>query len=455
MDIKKLPRAIDLEESILGQAIGYNGSSELIEILGKENVFFKPEHQEIYNSILIIFEKNISIDLLSVSNELKNRGKLEFIGGQYYLIQLSNKVSGSAKIENHARIVQQMFVKRKAINAGENISKEAYKDVTDIFDLLDNAYRELDNVSDWLFVKKPLKFDSVIERLYESSNNHTPGIPSSLRDLQEKLNGYQNTDLILWGGRPGMGKTALMCSEIKFQAENGYPVGVFSLEMSDKQLAARIAANECGINIENLHKNRLTDFELKLLNDHRKKLEALPIYIYDKSSISPLEMKIQAGKWKRENDIKIIFVDYLQLMRVKSFKGNKEQMIGEISASLKGIAKEFNIPVVALSQLSRAVETRGGSKRPMLSDLRDSGSLEQDADIVMFIYRPEYYNIEKWDDDEGNSTKNQVELNIEKYRNGDPGAVVVGSDLQYMRFYNLTCQDPFFDNLPSQINIVN
>jgi replicative DNA helicase len=443
---KKIPQALDLEESVLGAALGYDGASELIEILGKEKVFYKPEHQAIYNAILALYEKSEGIDLLTVSNELKKLGKLEAVGGQFHLVELTQKVTGNAKVEFHARIIQQMFVKRKAIEVGDQILKDAYEEDADIFEILEGSYQNLDKVSDWLLVKKPTDFKSVVNKIFEAANEEVTGVPSSLERLQYKLNGYQKTNLIILAARPGMGKTALMINEALAAAKRGIPVGIFSLEMSDKELAARMFANYCQINVEKISLNKVDKFELRLMNEKREEFSKLPIYIHDKPAISPLELKIQASKWKREKGVEMLFVDYLQLMRIKSHKGNREQEVSDCSAALKGIAKELDVPVMALAQLSRAVEIRGGMKRPILSDLRESGSIEQDADLIMFLLRPEYYKVEEWDDDERSPTAGQAEINIAKFRNGKVGACVVGCKLEFMQFHNLNGWEEIEEN---------
>lgn len=434
---KPQPAALDLERSVLGAAIGYNGAGELIEILRKEKVFHDAKHQGIYDAIVQLYERSETVDLLTVSHELKKLGKLEAVGGNVKLIELSNNVTGTAKLEYHSRIIQQMFVKRQAIGVGVKIQEESYKDETDIFQLLEASYRELDNVSDWLMVKKSGDFKDIVDKIFEAADDQTIGVPSSLGPLQSKLNGYQKTDLIIMGARPGMGKTALMVNEAMGAARKGIPVGIFSLEMSDKQLASRMLANYCGINVEKVALNKLDDFEIRSMNENREEFSKLPIYIHDQPAMSPLEVKIQAAKWKREKGIEMVYLDYLQLMRLKGHKGNREQEVSECSAALKGLAKELDIPVMALAQLSRSPEQRGGMKRPMLSDLRESGSIEQDADLIMFLLRPEYYKIEEWDDESRSPTAGQAEINIEKFRNGKTGSCVVGCRLEFMQFYDL------------------
>ncbi|SOC79841.1 replicative DNA helicase [Salinimicrobium sediminis] len=443
---KKIPQALDLEESVLGAAIGCGGASELIELVGREKIFFKPEHQAIYDVIVDLYEKSEGIDLLTVSQALIKLGKLEAIGGNIFLVDLCQKVASAAHLEFHTRILQQMYVKRKAIEVGDKITKEAYNEESDIFELLESSYSNLDKVSDWLLVKKPTDFKSVVNKIFEAANEEVTGVPSSLERLQYKLNGYQKTNLIILAARPGMGKTALMINEALAAAKRGIPVGIFSLEMSDKELAARMFANFCQINVEKISLNKVDKFELRLMNEKREAFSKLPIYIHDKPAISPLELKIQASKWKREKGVEMLFVDYLQLMRIKSHKGNREQEVSDCSAALKGIAKELDVPVMALAQLSRAVEIRGGMKRPILSDLRESGSIEQDADLIMFLLRPEYYKVDEWDDDQRSPTAGQAEINIAKFRNGKVGACVVGCKLEFMQFHDLNGWEEIEEN---------
>jgi replicative DNA helicase len=249
-----------------------------------------------------------------------------------------------------------------------------------------------------------------------------------------------------------MGKTALMLNEAKYQAMQGIPVGIFSCEMSDKDLAARMLAEFCEIDSKKITHNKTTDFEKRLMEEKRPEFEKLPIYIHDQPAISPMELKLQASKWKRENGVKMIFVDYLQLMTAngKNNTGNREQEISSISRSLKATAKELEIPVMALSQLSRAVETRGGMKRPILSDLRESGAIEQDADLILFLLRAEYYKINEWDDDQRTPSKGTAEISIAKFRGGDTGSFLVGAQLQYMRFFNIDEHPWTSPSLPAQ-----
>lgn len=435
------PQAVDLEEAVLGAALQVkSATAEMVEIFREEpGVFYKLAHQEIYKTLLELYKESEAIDLLTVSQKLKQRGKLELIGGEFYLIELTQKISSAAHIEFHCRIIQQMFVKRRAIQVANEIIENAYQEDTEIFELLADSQKQIDDTAEWLIRKKPGDFKNVVDKIFDHEKNQQAGVPSSLTKLQEHTNGYRPTDLIILAARPGMGKTALMLNEAKYQAMRGIPVGIFSCEMSDKDLAARMLAEYCGIDSKKITHNKTNDFEKRLMEEKRPEFEKLPIYIHDQPAISPMELKLQASKWKRENGVKMIFVDYLQLMQAngKNNTGNREQEISSISRSLKATAKELEVPVMALSQLSRAVEARGGMKRPLLSDLRESGAIEQDADMVMFLLRPEYYKIDEWDDDERTPTNGTAEIGIAKFRGGETASVLVGTNLQYMRFHDL------------------
>lgn len=444
------PQAVDLEEVILGaMMIDKKGLYQVMSILHKE-VFYKEAHQNIFEAIYELFEKSEPVDLLTVSQKLKEHNNLDLSGGEYYLIQLTQKVSSSAHIEYHARIIIQMYVKRKAIQVSNNIIELSYNEDTDIFELLAKTQRDIDDVASGLIKKSTPTIKTISDRFFEEKENKTGGVPSGLFKLNLRMNGYRNADLIIVAARPGMGKTAFMLSEAKSMAKKGIPVGVFSLEMTDIQLFGRMMSDECEIDSSKIARNKLDDFEKRLLKEKKHLVDELPIYINDTPGISPMEVKIEASKWVREHGVKMLFIDYLQLMSAsgKANNGNREQEISYISRTLKGIAKELDIPVMALSQLSRAVESRGGMKRPMLSDLRESGAIEQDADIVLFPFRAEYYKIDEWDDDERTPTKNQMEIGIAKFRGGETGDTYVGCNLQFMRIFDL--EDPFFQRMKSE-----
>lgn len=432
------PQSSELEEAIIGaMLIDKRGLDEAMEILTSD-VFFKQPHALIFDAISELFSKNKPIDLLTVSSELKRTEKLDLVGGDFYLIQLTQKISSSAHIEFHSRIVLQKWIQRQLIKISSQIVEESYNEDADALELLEDAYREYGKISDLITLGKKIDFKKSVKDFLNKTAQKTKGVPSSLSKLDKKLNGYQNSDLIILAARPGMGKTALVLNEVLECGLRGIPVVFFSLEMSEKQIIGRMLSTVSGIDVTKVNQMDLTHGEILHLKKCSDMLSELPIYIDDTGGISPIEMKIKANRLKRENGIKMIVVDYLQLMKVKNKKtGNREQEISEISQSLKNLAKELDVPVIALSQLSRSVEQRGSSKRPLLSDLRESGSIEQDADVVMFIYRPEYYHIEQWDDEEHSSTENQAEIEVAKYRNGETGFCRVGCRLKYMRFMDI------------------
>ncbi|EIJ39203.1 replicative DNA helicase [Galbibacter orientalis] len=420
------PQAIDLEEAVLGaMMIDKKGVDEIIDILHPD-AFYKDGHKYIYEAVVQLFETSEPIDLLTVSAQLKKNKRLEAVGGDFYLIQLTKKVSSSAHIEFHARIILQKYIQRSLIKISSEIIEEAYDEGTDVFDLLDNAEAKLYEVTQGNIKKSSETAQSLViqakKKIEEISNKEgLSGIPSGFDKLDKLTSGWQPSDLIIVAARPGMGKTALTLSMARNIAVNSnIPVAFFSLEMSSVQLITRLISSETGLSSEKLRTGKLEKHEWEQLNVKVKSLETAPLFIDDTPSLSIFDLRAKARRLASQHGIKMIIIDYLQLMTAGGSQkgGNREQEISTISRNLKALAKELSVPVIALSQLSRAVETRGGSKRPLLSDLRESGAIEQDADIVSFIYRPEYYKIEEWDDDERSPTQGQGEFIVAKHRNG-------------------------------------
>ena len=420
------PQAVDLELVVLGALmIDKKGVDEVIDILAPE-VFYKEQHQHIFEAIRILFEEGQPIDLLTVSEQLKKMAKLDAAGGDYYLIQLTQKVASSAHIEYHARIILQKHIQRSLIKISNEIIEEAYDDTTDVFDLLDNAETKLYDVTQGNVKRSTETAQNLViqakKKIEEIANQEgLSGIPSGFHKVDALTSGWQPSDLIILAARPGMGKTAMTLTMARNMAvEKNVPVAFFSLEMSSVQLITRLISSETGLSSEKLRTGKLEKHEWEQLNVKVKSLEKAPLFIDDTPSLSIFDLRAKARRLASQYGIKIIMIDYLQLMTGGSTQkgGNREQEISMISRNLKALAKELNIPVIALSQLSRAVETRGGSKRPILSDLRESGAIEQDADIVSFIYRPEYYKIEEWDDEERSPTEGQGEFIVAKHRNG-------------------------------------
>lgn len=420
------PQALELEEVVLGaMMIDKKGVDEAIDILSP-GAFYKESHQHIFDAIQFLFQEGEPIDLLTVSSELRKKKRLASVGGEYYLIQLTQKVSSSAHIEYHCRIILQKFIQRSLIKISSEIIEEAYDESTDVFDLLDNAESKLYEVTQGNIKKSSESAQSLvsqaIKRIEEISNKQgLSGIPSGFSALDKLTSGWQPSDLIIVAARPGMGKTALTLSMARnIAVGHNIPVAFFSLEMSSVQLITRLISSETGLSSEKLRTGKLEKHEWQELNTKVKALETAPLYIDDTPSLSIFDLRAKARRLSSQYGIQLIVIDYLQLMTGggSNKSGNREQEISTISRNLKALAKELNIPVIALSQLSRAVETRGGTKRPLLSDLRESGAIEQDADIVSFIYRPEYYGIENWDDEGGSETAGQAEFIVAKHRNG-------------------------------------
>jgi replicative DNA helicase len=420
------PQATDLEEVVLGaMMIDKKGVDEIIDILTSD-AFYKEAHKHIFEAIVQLFESSEPIDLLTVSAQLKKNAKLDSIGGDFYLIQLTQKVSSSAHIEYHARIILQKYIQRELIKISSEIIENAYDETTDVFDLLDNAEAKLYEVTQGNIKKSSETAQSLViqakKKIEEISNKEgLSGIPTGFDKLDKLTSGWQPSDLIIVAARPGMGKTALTLSMARNMAvDANTPVAFFSLEMSSVQLITRLISSETGLSSEKLRTGKLEKHEWEQLNVKVKGLEKAPLFIDDTPSLSIFDLRAKARRLKSQHDIQLIVIDYLQLMTAGGSQkgGNREQEISTISRNLKALAKELNVPVIALSQLSRAVETRGGSKRPLLSDLRESGAIEQDADIVSFIYRPEYYKIEEWDDEERTPTQGQAEFIVAKHRNG-------------------------------------
>lgn len=424
------PQAIDLEQAVLGaMMIDKKGVSEVIDILSPD-AFYKDAHKLIFEAIYALFHDTQPIDLLTVSTQLKKMGNLELAGGDYYLIQLTQKVASSAHIEYHARIILQKFIQRSLIRISSEIIEDSYEDTQDVFDLLDKAETKLFEISQTNIKTSTESAQSLIsqakKKIEEIANQEgLSGVPSGFEKIDRITSGWQASDLVIIAARPGMGKTAFVLSMARNMAvDHEIPVAVFSLEMSSVQLITRLISSETGLKSEKLRTGNLETHEWEQLNVKVKDLEQAPLYIDDSPSLSIFDLRAKARRMVSKYGIKIIVIDYLQLMTAGSSSkpGNREQEISTISRNLKALAKELNIPVIALSQLSRAVETRstsaGASRRPLLSDLRESGAIEQDADIVSFIYRPEYYKIDVWDDEDNTPTQGQAEFIISKHRNG-------------------------------------
>ena len=447
------PQALDLEEAVIGaMMIDKKGVDEVIDLL-QPDAFYKLAHQNIFESILNLFQNSQPIDLLTVSSDLRKNGKLESVGGDYYLVQLTQKVASSAHIEFHARIILQKFIQRSLIRISNEIIESSYKESTDVFDLLDEAESKLYDVAQGNIKKSSDTAQNLVmlakKKIQEIANKDgLSGISTGFEKLDTLTSGWQPSDLIIIAARPGMGKTALTLSMARNIAViKQVPVAFFSLEMSSVQLITRLISAETGLSSEKLRTGKLADHEWKQLNVKVGDLEKAPLFIDDTPALSIFDLRAKARRLASQHQIKLIVVDYLQLMTAgnNNKAGNREQEISTISRNLKSLAKELNIPVIALSQLSRAVETRSGTKRPQLSDLRESGAIEQDADIVSFIYRPEYYQIEEWDDEEHTSSIGQAEFIVAKHRNGGLDNIRMKFIGQLGKFEDLQSDDSSYE----------
>jgi replicative DNA helicase len=422
------PQAIPLEEAVLGAImIDKDGFPSIIEILRKES-FYLDKNQVIFNVMSDLFGKSLPIDLLTVHEVLKKSGQLEQVGGISYLMELTNKVGSAANIEYHARIIAQKFIQRELIRVSTQVIHDSFEDTKDVLELLDEAERGLYDITDQnlntgyeSLATLAIKAQKEIE-LVSQKGSETTGVTTGFTELDKITNGWQSSDLIIMAARPGMGKTAFTLSLTKNAAQAGKGVAFFSLEMANVQLVQRLISMEAEINSSKLRNGQLEEYEWRKLHAAVEKLSTLPIYIDDTPGLNIFELRAKCRRLKQNHDISMIVIDYLQLMAgaPNDKRGNREQEISSISRALKGMAKELHVPVIALSQLSRAVESRGGEKRPQLSDLRESGAIEQDADIVSFIYRPGYYGV---GDGELDTPNDLSEIIIAKHRNGSLGTV--------------------------------
>jgi len=418
------PQAVDLEEAVLGALmLEKEAVNTVIDILRPQS-FYKETHQKIFAAIQDLFQRSEPVDILTVTHELKNRAELEVVGGPYYITQLTNRVASAANIEFHARVISQKYIQRELIRISSQIITDAYDDTTDVFTLLDRAETNLFGVAEGNIRKSYASMSDLIRdslTQIESAKNKESGVigvASGFTALDRVTSGWQPSDLVIIAARPAMGKTSYVLSLARNAAVDfKIPVAFFSLEMSSVQLVTRLISAESEISSEKLRSGNLRGDELQQIHSRITELSEAPLFIDDTAGLSVFELRAKARRLKSKHDIQLLIIDYLQLMSGGGDnKGNREQEISMISRSLKSIAKELNIPVLALSQLSRAVETRGGDKRPQLSDLRESGSIEQDADMVQFIHRPDYYGLTE--DEDGNSTKGIANIIIAKHRNG-------------------------------------
>jgi len=441
------PQAVDIEMAVLGaMMLDKDAVYRTMEVLQEEHLY-KTAHQRIFNAMSVLFAQNQVIDLITVSEQLKKDNRLEEVGGTYYLTECTNQVTSTANVEYHARIVLEKSILRSLISISGEITEASYEAREDAQTLLDRAEQKIFGIGE-----KGLKtgFEKISPILHETMDvlekyhrreGKVIGIPTEFTILDELTAGFQKSDLIIIAGRPSMGKTAFSLNIARNAAVNEkIGVGFFSLEMSKFQLATRLLSFETRIDSNKLRKGKLNKDEWGRLGLAAGVLAEAPLFIDDTASLSIFELRAKGRRLKMEHDIQMLVVDYLQLMRGPAGKDSRQQEISEISRSLKAVAKELDVPVVALSQLSRQPEIRGGgNRRPLLSDLRESGALEQDADLVIFIYRPEMYSIET--DEQGRPTENIAEIIVGKQRNGPTGTIRLAFLKDYARFENLALEE--------------
>ena len=438
------PQAVDIEKCILGAVMLEKDAIAVVANVLRSEHFYVNAHRDIYSAALDLFESNCPIDIKTVIEMLKKNGKLEQVGGVYYVTSLTENVVSDANIEYHAYIVIEQFIKRSLISISSYIQRQAFDSTVDVFSLIDNAEKKLLSVTSTNVKKNCVDIKSLLQETIsdiKSRRDNTTGvtgIPSGFKALDNITSGWQKSDLVIIAARPGMGKTAFVLSVVRNAAvENNTPVALFSLEMSASQLMSRLVSSEAELESEKIRKGMLKEYEWQQLIHKTQKILEAPIFIDDTPALSIFELRTKCRKLKLQHNIQMVVVDYLQLLTSdNSSKSlfNREQEISYISRSLKSLAKELDVPVIAPSQLSRAVEIRGGDKRPLLSDLRESGAIEQDADMVMFLYRPEYYGL--LEDSIGNSTKGMTEVIVAKHRNGPLDTAIIRFTGRYVKFSN-------------------
>jgi len=432
------PHNLESEIAVLGSMLISKDAIAIAIQMLDENCFYKNSHQKIYTCIIELYDKNKAVDLVTIIEELKRKGQLDEIEGASYITHLTSVVPTAANISHYARIVREKSILRNLIGTATNIIQESHDPKINTSEVLDKAERMIFDISSHKHLETksiPLKEiikDSIetIDNLYQRKENIT-GVPTGFHELDTKTAGFQNSDLVVIAGRPSMGKSALVaCIAEQAGVIEKLPVAFFSLEMSKEQLVQRLLCSHARVNAHKVRTGFLSQSDWPRLTNAAGKLSEAPIYIDDTPSISALELRAKARRLKSQHDIKLIVVDYLQLMQGPAYMDNRQQEISEISRSLKALARELNCPLIAISQLSRAVEQRS-DHRPQLSDLRESGAIEQDADVVLLLLREEYYNPTE-------ENRGLSEVIIAKQRNGPVGTVKLTFINEYTRFENLS-----------------
>ncbi|HLP27686.1 MAG TPA: replicative DNA helicase [Candidatus Didemnitutus sp.] len=445
------PHSTDAEVAVLGaMLIDKDSVPKVVEVLDAE-CFYHDKHVLIFKAMLAMFERGVTIDLVSLTDQLQRDGTLDRVGGMFALTEINVRTVSAANVEHHARIVLERYLKRQLIKVAGDIIGDCYDDTTDALDEVDRAEQRIFEVAEkrlrrsYSGMKKLTK--EAIEKIFAIANGDgdgVTGVPTGFTQLDTMLSGLQPSDLIIVAARPSMGKTAFALSVAREASRRGKSVGIFSLEMSAQQLVLRLISADAQVGLQALRSGRLSSTEMHEIVTRVDSLMNAQIYIDDSAGLTPVEFRAKCRRMKIEHKIDVVIVDYLQLMHAPKAE-SREREISMISHTLKAVAKELQIPIIALSQLNRTLEARA-DKRPMLSDLRESGSIEQDADVVMFIHRPEYYKIATFED--GRSTENVAEIIVGKQRNGPTGDVRLFYQKELAAFHDLTFHRDAFDVSP-------
>ena len=439
------PQAVEIERVVLGALMVDSDAFSVVSELLKPETFYEPRHQKIYEAIRNMNMDERPVDIMTLNDELSKMGEIDKVGGVDYLMEISSQVASAAHVESHARILAEKYMQRQLIHFAGDIETKAYDSSVDVDELMQQAEGSLFQISqnnmkqDFTQVAPVVK--NAVEILQRAASNKggLTGIPTGYTGMDEITSGWQASDLVIIAGRPAMGKTSFALSIAKNVAvDYGVPIGFFSLEMNNVQLVNRLISNVCEVSGRKILNGQLDPSDWERLDKRIGRLTDAPIYVDDTPGLSVFELRTKARRLVREKGVKIIMIDYLQLMNANGMKfGSRQEEVSTISRSLKGLAKELDIPVLALSQLSRNVENREGleGKRPQLSDLRESGAIEQDADMVLFVHRPEYYHI--YQDEKGNDLHGMAQIIIAKHRKGSTGDVLLNFRGEFTRF-----QDP-------------
>ena len=448
------PQSIDLEVAILGAIlIDKEASLKVMQYL-EEDLFYKEAHRKIFSAMVYLFEKGEPIDIMTLTNELKRRGNIDSIGGAFFLTELTSQVVSGANVEYHSNILIEKYILRKIITECSSIIEKAFSEKNDAFRLLDEVESRIFTLYEHRMKKSYVDINTAIRATLDELESYHGGgkligVPSGFRIFDQITGGFQKSDLIIFAGRPGHGKTAFALNILRNVAvESDVPVAFFSLEMSTRQLVQRLISSEARVDLQSMRNGSLRDSQWQLMSMSVGKLAAAKMYIDDTPAISVLELRAKARRLKSDKGIGLLIVDYLQLMSGSKNTDSREREISMISGGLKALAKELDIPVIALSQVNRLIELRN-DKKPQLSDLRESGSIEQDADLVCFIHRPELFNKEKNPD--VIVTANSAEITIAKARSGPTGEFKLYFEKEYTRFAPFTSR-PSDDVPPTGIN---